>query len=75
MHKEMPFLVINMNKGDVVMHEDQVSRWLILAAFSAVDVKVILIYLRPGRLSRTCYALKANSTWSEHHFAGVYCYQ
>lgn len=43
LHKEMPCLVINMNKGDVVMHEDQVSRWLILAAFSAVDVKVILI--------------------------------
>lgn len=43
MHKEMPCLVINMNKGDVVMHDDQVSRWLILAAFSAVDVKVILI--------------------------------
>lgn len=43
MHKELACLVINMNKGDVVIHEDQVSRWLILAAFSAVDVKVILI--------------------------------
>lgn len=32
-----------MNKGDVVMYEDNVSRRLILAAFNAVDVKVILI--------------------------------
>lgn len=44
MHKGIPCLVINMDKDDVVMHEDQVSRWLILAAFSAVDVKVILIF-------------------------------
>lgn len=46
MHKGIPCLVINRDKDDeVVMHEDQVSRWLILAAFSAVDVKVILICL------------------------------
>lgn len=46
MHKGIPCLVINRDKDDeVVMHEDQVSRCLILAAFSAVDVKVILICL------------------------------
>jgi len=46
MHKGIPCLAINMDKDDVVMHEDQVSRWLILATFNAVDVKVILIFLR-----------------------------
>lgn len=46
MNKGTPYLVINLDKDGVVMHEDQVSRWLILAAFSAVDVKVILIFLR-----------------------------
>lgn len=43
MHKGIPCLVTNMDKDDVVVHEDQVSR-LILATFSALDVKVILIF-------------------------------
>lgn len=47
MHKRIPCLLINMDKDDgVAVHEDQVSRWLILAAFSAADVEVILFCLR-----------------------------
>lgn len=45
MWKGIPCLLLNMDKGDVVMHEDQVSRWLILVAFRVTDVKVILIFL------------------------------
>lgn len=47
MHNGIPCLLINVDKDDgVAVHEDQVSRWLILAAFDVVDVKVILFCLR-----------------------------